>query len=243
MLDLTRNIQRKKEKELAALQFVGGETSDGQAAGRSREKGRPQRSLSVRKREEIQKMLQRTLIASVVPAAGGARRPIFPDQIGTFKKAPAKTMADAGPRACSTNSAWKPRSRPSTQSGHQAFYRDRLAFPRLDRRAGLFRSPPAPRSHARPISRKLAVTTSDGTIFAYGNYVFQFTGAIPPPADLQTGLRPVAEARTIAAARPDELLAADGPGPEFGALHPGPGLARPVRAEDRAVGRRVSPGS
>jgi preprotein translocase subunit SecA len=26
-MDLTRNIQRKKEKELAALQFVGGEAS------------------------------------------------------------------------------------------------------------------------------------------------------------------------------------------------------------------------
>ena len=32
---------------------------------------------------------------------------------------------------------------------------------------------------------KLAVSTSDGTIFAYGNYVFQFTGAVPPAADLQ----------------------------------------------------------
>ena len=27
VMDLTRNIQRKKEKELAALQFVGGEAS------------------------------------------------------------------------------------------------------------------------------------------------------------------------------------------------------------------------
>jgi hypothetical protein len=29
------------------------------------------------------------------------------------------------------------------------------------------------------------VTTSDGRIFAYGNYVFQFTGAVPPAADLE----------------------------------------------------------
>jgi len=27
VMDLTRNIQRKKEKELAAIQFVGGESS------------------------------------------------------------------------------------------------------------------------------------------------------------------------------------------------------------------------
>jgi preprotein translocase subunit SecA len=27
MLDFTRNIERKKEKELAALQFIGGEAS------------------------------------------------------------------------------------------------------------------------------------------------------------------------------------------------------------------------
>src|ERR1700722_15440648 len=32
---------------------------------------------------------------------------------------------------------------------------------------------------------KLAVLTSDGTIFAYGNYVFQLTGAVPPAQDLQ----------------------------------------------------------
>src|SRR6202030_2442912 len=32
---------------------------------------------------------------------------------------------------------------------------------------------------------KLAVTTSDGRIFAFGNYVFQFTGAVPPASDLE----------------------------------------------------------
>ena len=38
-MDLTRNIQRKKEKELAALQFVGGEASDREAAGDRARKG------------------------------------------------------------------------------------------------------------------------------------------------------------------------------------------------------------
>jgi hypothetical protein len=31
---------------------------------------------------------------------------------------------------------------------------------------------------------KLTASTSDGSIFAFGNYVFQFTGAVPPAADL-----------------------------------------------------------
>src|SRR5208283_1753876 len=38
VLDLTRNIQRKKEKELSALQFVGGETTTAQRPVIAKEK-------------------------------------------------------------------------------------------------------------------------------------------------------------------------------------------------------------
>ena len=58
--DFTRNIQRKKEKELADLQFVGGDgTSPRKAASSERSEGRPQRSMSMRKRQEVQKMSRR----------------------------------------------------------------------------------------------------------------------------------------------------------------------------------------
>ncbi len=52
--DFTRNIQRKKDKEMAALQFVGGsDTHHRKEAGRFREEGRPQRSLPLRQRQKI----------------------------------------------------------------------------------------------------------------------------------------------------------------------------------------------
>ena len=57
VMDLTRTIQRKKEKELAALQFVGGDTDHRAKAGdRERQRRRTQRPLPLRKREEVQKM-------------------------------------------------------------------------------------------------------------------------------------------------------------------------------------------
>ena len=58
VLDLTRNIQRKKEKELAALQLVGGDgiAARRRAASNPYKKVGPQRSLSLRQRKEVQEM-------------------------------------------------------------------------------------------------------------------------------------------------------------------------------------------
>ena len=56
MQDFTRNIQRKKEKELARLQFVGGDGSDRPKPVLAGEKGRPQRSVPLRQRQEVQEM-------------------------------------------------------------------------------------------------------------------------------------------------------------------------------------------
>ena len=42
-----------------------------------------------------------------------------------------------------------------------------------------------PPGATRDNATKLAVRTSDGVIFAYGNYVFQLTGTLPLAADLQ----------------------------------------------------------
>ena len=56
MEDFTRNIQRKKEKELAGLQFVGGDGSTRPEAGGGGAKSRPQRSMPLRQRQEIQEV-------------------------------------------------------------------------------------------------------------------------------------------------------------------------------------------
>ena len=56
--DFTRNIQRKKDKELAALQF-GGDGSTGTKTVAARRESGPQRSLPVRQRQEVQKVPRR----------------------------------------------------------------------------------------------------------------------------------------------------------------------------------------
>ena len=69
MEDFTRNIQRKKEKELAELQLVGGDGSTSAQAGQRRAKGRPQRSVPLRQREEIQEVSRGLMREAEPPAA------------------------------------------------------------------------------------------------------------------------------------------------------------------------------
>lgn len=113
----------------------------------------------------------------------GAQAAIFPDQIGAFQKGELKTIgipdqglyseygldtteqaAYASPDGKFMASAW--RFRDST--GAMAMFEAR-------------RPPGATRTD----TTKLAVQTSDGVIFAYGNYVFQLTGSLPLAADLE----------------------------------------------------------
>ncbi len=140
--------------------------------------------MPVRKRKEVQKMprsLRAVIFAALLSA--GARGAIFPDQVGAFQKGELKTIgapdqalyseygldaaeqaAYASPEGKFTTSAW--RFRDST--GAMAMFEAR-------------RPPGATRTD----TTKLAVRTSDGVIFVYGNYVFQLTGTLPPEADLQ----------------------------------------------------------
>jgi len=119
----------------------------------------------------------RTGLILFLAGCGAAAAAIFPDQIGDFKKGPPKTISipdqalldefglDATEQAEYTNAAkhftataW--RFRDST--GAMAMFE--------------FRRPPG--AVAGSIG-KLAVQTSDGVIFEYGNYVFQLTGNVP----------------------------------------------------------------
>ena len=54
MEDFTRNIQRKKEKELAELQFVGGDGSTSPQTSGRRQEGGAQRKVPLRQRQEVQ---------------------------------------------------------------------------------------------------------------------------------------------------------------------------------------------
>ncbi len=129
--------------------------------------------MPMRQRKEVQKML-RSLIFLAFACANAA---ILPDQVGDFKKAAPKTIGipdqalydeyglDATEQAEYSSAAGKLtatvwRFRDST--GAMAMFEARRpALATLSNVA------------------KLAVRTSDGIIFAYGNYLFQLTGVLP----------------------------------------------------------------
>src|ERR1700722_5753167 len=127
-------------------------------------------------------MLQQTLrLLLFLPLVGQAA--IFPDHIGTFEKGapvaltmPDRTLLDELGLEATEQAEYKFEKKHFTATAWR--FRDStgaLAFFEAHRPSG---ANPAPLS-------KLAVTASDGSIFAYGNYFFQFTGAVPPAADLQ----------------------------------------------------------
>jgi hypothetical protein len=107
---------------------------------------------------------------------------IFPDHIGSFDRGVQKTLTmpdrallDEFGLAVTEQADYSFEKKHFSATAWR--FRDStgaLAFFEAHRPSG---------ANAAPIS-KLAVTTSDGSIFAYGNYVFQFTGAVPPAADL-----------------------------------------------------------
>ena len=125
----------------------------------------------------------RSLIAALLFTASLASAAIFPDQIGAYQKSAPKTIgipdqplfeeygleateqADytAPDKKRFTATAW----RTHDSTGAMALFESR-------------RPPGATVANFTPLS----VHTSDGIIFAYGNYVLQFTGGQPPPDDL-----------------------------------------------------------
>jgi hypothetical protein len=126
-------------------------------------------------------MLQQTLTFLLfVPLA--AQAAIFPDHIGTFDKSaptslttPDRPLLDEFGLEASEQAEYKSDANHFTATAWR--FRDStgaMAFFQAHRPPG---ATPA-------LLSKLTASTSDGTIFAFGNYVFQFTGAVPPAADL-----------------------------------------------------------
>jgi hypothetical protein len=127
-------------------------------------------------------MLQQTLgLFLFLPLV--AQAAIFPEHIGTFDKSapaalsmPDRPLLDEFGLEASEQAQYKSDSKKFTATAwrfHDAT--GAMAFFQAHRPSG---ATPAPLV-------KLSAATSDGSIFAYGNYVFQFTGAVPLQADLQ----------------------------------------------------------
>ena len=119
------------------------------------------------------------LIAAVAPLNAA----IFPDQVGAFKKGAPQTFSapdldlndEYGIQAMEQADYVSPENKHFIATAWR-FHDSTGAMAMFE-----FRRPPG----ATPSKvTKLAVSTSDGVIFAYGNYLFQLTGAVPGEADL-----------------------------------------------------------
>ena len=122
-------------------------------------------------------------IGLMIVCAGVVSAAIFPDTIGTFKKGEVQTIA-VPDRALDNEYGLDTTEQAEYASGKQHFTATLRRFNDSTGAMAFFearRPPGATPSNLTP----LAVHTSDGTIFAFGNYVFQFTGDLPPAPDLQ----------------------------------------------------------
>jgi len=139
--------------------------------------------MPVRQRKEVQEMLRFISIgagglALMAAAIGASTAAIFPDQIGDFKKGPPETISvpdqalldEFGLAATEQAEYTAPQKRFIATAWR---FRDSTGAMAMFE----FRRPPGA---VRGSITKLAVQTSDGVIFEYGNYVFQLTGNVPP---------------------------------------------------------------
>lgn len=123
------------------------------------------------------------VLTALLVCAGTAGAAIFPDSIGTFKKGEVKTIGIPD-RALYDEYGLDATEQAEYTSAKQHFTATLWRFHDSTGAMAMFeaRRPPG----ATPASNtELAVQTSDGTIFAFGNYVFQLTGTLPPAEDLK----------------------------------------------------------
>jgi hypothetical protein len=135
----------------------------------------------VRQREKIQKMLQSLTLALFLPLLGQAA--IFPDHIGTFDKGAPRslTMQD---RPLMNEFGLEATEQAEYKSDAKHFTATAWRFRDSTGAMAFFEAHRPSGATSAPVT-KLDILTSDGRIFAFGNYVFQLTGAVPPAADLQ----------------------------------------------------------
>jgi hypothetical protein len=131
----------------------------------------------------------------LVVAASSARAGIFPDQLGAFKKNAPKTVSapdreldnEYGIQA--TEAADYTLSDNKTGSDNKAgreakhFVATAWRFLNSTGAMAMFEARRPPKATPSKMA-KLAVATSDGVIFTYGNYLLQLTGSLPSEAEL-----------------------------------------------------------
>jgi hypothetical protein len=123
-------------------------------------------------------------LAAVVSVQAG----IFPDQLGTFAKSAPKTLSAPDREldneyGIQANEAAEYTSPDKAGAGKKHFVATGWRFQNSTGAMAMFEARRPPKATPSKIA-KLAVTTSDGVIFTYGNYLLQLTGSLPGEVEL-----------------------------------------------------------
>jgi len=133
--------------------------------------------MPVREREKVQKMLRFLICLCSLASVEAA---IFPDAVTSYQKRPAKTILT--PDTSLLNEFGVDATEQAEYAaGKKHFTATAWRFHDSTGAMAMFESLRPPGAKAATVT-PLSVSTSDGVIFAYGNYVFQITGNLPPPA-------------------------------------------------------------
>jgi hypothetical protein len=126
-------------------------------------------------------MLQQALRILWMPLLASAA--VFPDKIGEFEKGSLTTLS-VPDRDLFNEYGLETSEQAEYKSGAKHFTATAWRFHDSTGAMAFFEAHRPSGATPAPVL-KLAASTEDGSIFAYGNYVFQLTGAVPPLADMQ----------------------------------------------------------
>jgi hypothetical protein len=108
---------------------------------------------------------------------------IFPEQVGTFTKGPPKTVSAPDLDLYNEYGIQATEQADYASPAKLHFIASAWRFHDSTGAMAMFEARRPPGATASKVA-KLAVSTSDGIIVAYGNYVLQFTGAVPGQPEL-----------------------------------------------------------
>ena len=183
-MDLTRSIERKKQRELDQLQFVGGESSTKKQPVLAQAKAGRNDPCPCGSGKKYKKCCGACLTLTLALAAvSPAHAAIFPDQLGDYKRTAPQTLSAPDRALDDEYGIQASEAADYTAADKKHFVATAWRFQNSTGAMAMFEARRPPKAMPSKIA-KLAVTTSDGVIFTYGNYLLQFTGSLPGQTEL-----------------------------------------------------------